>query len=90
VVELAPGDINFRRDLGVSYRNLGDLDQDAGRVGEAAHRYAQGLAICERLVELDPNNTLFQQNLSIFYERLGAWIRPLGTTSMRSNAISPQ
>jgi tetratricopeptide (TPR) repeat protein len=42
-----------------------------GRPGEAARRYAQGLAIAERLVELDPGNTSFQRDLSISYNKLG-------------------
>ncbi|MGH3821473.1 MAG: CHAT domain-containing protein [Pseudonocardiaceae bacterium] len=50
---------------------LGDIAVGRGRPGEAARRYAQGLAIAERLVELDPANTDFQRDLSISYERLG-------------------
>lgn len=37
---------------------LGDISVGRGRVGDAARRYAQGLAIAERLVELDPDNPI--------------------------------
>ena len=62
---LIPKDTRWQVDLPVSYERLGDVWMARGKLNEALKAYQDGLAIRERLIATDPNNTLWQRNLSI-------------------------
>jgi len=74
LVQADPGNVEFQRDLAISYNKLGDLAEAAGDAAAARDWYTQALEIAQRLVQLvqaDPGNVEFQRDLAISYERLG-------------------
>ncbi len=77
-MELDPANAGFQRDLGLFYLKMGNLAKETGRVGEAAWRYAQSVAVVERLVELNPGKTDFQWDLGMSYSNLGDLARAAG------------
>jgi Flp pilus assembly protein TadD len=70
LVELAPENTGFLRDLSVSYNKIGDIDlrNDPAR---ARAWFDQALTIARKLVELAPENTGFLRDLSVSYNKIG-------------------
>ncbi|MEH6552423.1 MAG: TIR domain-containing protein [Pseudomonadales bacterium] len=86
LVELYPGNVVYQRDLSISYNNLGDTALILGEAdmflgngatlwtssGIAARRYYRlAFDLAQTLVALDPNNTVYQRDLSVSYGKLG-------------------
>ncbi|TAW80862.1 tetratricopeptide repeat protein, partial [Rhizobium ruizarguesonis] len=57
--------------LSVDYRSIGDVQKAQGSLAGALESYRKSLAIREKLVALDPNNTDWQARLSSIYTALG-------------------
>jgi tetratricopeptide (TPR) repeat protein len=72
-----PDDANGRSNW---IRQLGDIARGRARITDATQLYQQALAIDERLTRLDPDNTDFQRNLSVSYDRLAQLASDTGNT----------
>jgi tetratricopeptide (TPR) repeat protein len=55
----------------VNYIKVGDELNAQGQLANALKTYRDGLAIYEGLAKKDPDNTLWQNDLSVSYERVG-------------------
>jgi len=63
--------MQWQRDLSVSYEKIGDVLMAQGRLEETLKAYRDGLAIRERLAAADRSNTQWQRDLSISYNKVG-------------------
>jgi tetratricopeptide (TPR) repeat protein len=66
-----PDNVEWQRNLSVSYDNVGDLLMEQGESAEALASYRTSLTIAERLAKTDPDNTGWQQDLSVSYDNVG-------------------
>lgn len=63
--------VDWQRDLAVSYQSLGDTYKDQGDLSAALDAYSKMLKTIESLVESDPGNGNWQHDLSICYQKMG-------------------
>src|SRR6266446_5713853 len=63
--------MQWQRDLSVSYDKVGDVLMAQGRLDEALKAYRDGLAIREHLAATDGSNTPWQRDLSVSYNKVG-------------------
>jgi len=54
LVKLDPANTEFRRDVGISYEKLGDLQLRLGDTAKALGYFEKDLAVAEELAKLDP------------------------------------
>src|SRR5262249_23068772 len=66
-----PSNMQWQRDLSISYEKVGYVLAAQGKLDEALKAYRDRLAIAERLATADPSNTEWQGDLSTPYERDG-------------------
>jgi tetratricopeptide (TPR) repeat protein len=66
-----PGNLEYQRDLSVSYDRVGDVQVAQGELSGALKSYRDSLAIAERLAQSDPGNAGWQRDLSVSYEKVG-------------------
>ena len=66
-----PGNMDWQRDLSVSYDRVGDVFVSQGNLAEALKSYQSGLAIAERLLKTDPGNTDWQRDLAVSSDNIG-------------------
>ncbi len=59
-----PDDIQWQRDLAMSYEKTGDVLKDQGNQPEALKAFRDSLAIRERIAEADPGNAGWQRELA--------------------------
>jgi tetratricopeptide (TPR) repeat protein len=59
------------RDLAVAHNKLGDVRMKQGQLDAAAQAFSEGMAICTRLVALDPANTGRLRDLVVAHSKLG-------------------
>jgi tetratricopeptide (TPR) repeat protein len=71
LVSADPANIEWQRDLSVSYNKLGDVQSAQGNLAGARVSHGKVLEIAERLARQDPNNAEWQRDLSVSYEKLG-------------------
>ncbi|MGB2746742.1 MAG: tetratricopeptide repeat protein, partial [Thiofilum sp.] len=67
-----PQQVEWQRDLSVSYNNVGDIQQAKGEQEAALRSYQQSLAIREKLAAHDPQQVEWQRDLSVSYDKVGA------------------
>ena len=65
------GDLDAEREQGVMRTLQGDVLFDQGNLAEALAAYREHLVVAERLVAANADNALWQNDLSISYERVG-------------------
>ena len=66
-----PKDVNWQRDLSVSFDRVGDVLVAQGKGEEALTAYRDSLAIRERLARADPANAGWQRDLSVAFNKVG-------------------
>jgi serine/threonine protein kinase/tetratricopeptide (TPR) repeat protein len=66
-----PRNVSVRRDLAVSYGNIGVTFLNAGDTEKALARHEQALALYEALAKEDPNNLNAQKDLALGYRNMG-------------------
>ncbi|MEL6528627.1 MAG: hypothetical protein AAFQ27_01615, partial [Pseudomonadota bacterium] len=71
LAESEPGNVEWQRDLSVSYDRLGDVEVAAGNLTAARERFEAGLIIRENLGKTEPSNADWQRDLSVSYNNLG-------------------
>lgn len=71
VVENDPSNTHWLFAFAWEKRRLGDLLADRGRLDEAWNRYAESLAISDRLLELEPSNTGWQEGRAVDLAGMG-------------------
>ena len=71
LVAVDRSNMQWQRDLSISYIKVGDVLMDEDKLDEAIAAYRDSLAICERLVAADNGNTLWESDLSLSYGRVG-------------------
>ncbi len=71
LLEVAPENTLFQRDVSVSLDRIGDLRLRRGELEAALAAYEEGLAIARALLEVAPENTLFQRDVSVSLDRIG-------------------
>jgi len=69
--ERSKTDLEWQRDLSVSYEKIGDVLVAQGNLPEAIKYYRDDLAIMEHLARSDPRNAQWQYDLGIMNERIG-------------------
>ena len=72
------GDLSAWREQSLALDQRGDLLLARGQPAEALKAYRDALAIRERLVKKEPDNTLWQGDLSRSYENVGDVLRAQG------------
>ena len=60
-----------RRDLSISYSNLGEMLIDEGNLQAAHVAHEDNFQIAKNLADEDPNNTQSQRDISVSYRNLG-------------------
>jgi tetratricopeptide (TPR) repeat protein len=65
-----PGNAGWRRDLSVSYDNVGGVQKDQGDLAAALKSYSDSLAISERLAKSDPGNAGWQRDVAVSFAKL--------------------
>ena len=78
LVELDPGNVEWRHDLAASHKRLGKLLETEGELAAALAEYQAGKALAERLVELDPEHAQWQLILSLSHLGIGNVLRAQG------------
>ncbi len=76
-----PKNMEWQRDLAVSYGKLGDLDRRTGDAAKARLHYQDSQKLVMRLVALQQGSRDLKHDLSISYERLGDLDRHEGSES---------
>ncbi len=66
-----PDNMQWQRDLSVSYEKIGDVLVQQGKLAEALQSFRDSLAIAERLAQADPDNMQWQRDLSVSHEKIG-------------------
>ena len=70
-----PGNTGRQSDLVASYVNVGDFLMAQGNLAQALKWYREGLAVelagADRLAKANPENAVWQHNLSLSYSRVG-------------------
>ena len=70
-----PGNAGRQSDLVASYVNVGDFLMAQGNLAQALKWYREGLAVelagADRLAKADPENAVWQHNVSLSYSRVG-------------------
>jgi tetratricopeptide (TPR) repeat protein len=66
-----PDDLEWQRDLSVSYEKIGNVQMAQSDLAAALKSYSDDLAITERLAQSDPGNALWQHDLSACYDNVG-------------------
>jgi tetratricopeptide (TPR) repeat protein len=67
---------------------LGSISQTKGKLNEALTAYNETLAILHRLVEQDPSNASWQQDLAVAYNRTGSVFQTQGKLNEALTAYS--
>ena len=73
-----PASTDHRRDLSVSYDNIGYVLSAQGDLAGALKSYKDSLAIREALSRADPGNAMWRRDLSLSYEKIGDVLRAQG------------
>jgi tetratricopeptide (TPR) repeat protein len=60
LAEQDKSNVDWQRDLSLSYEKVGDVLVAQGKLHEALEAYQQGLAIAKALAEQDPTNAVWQ------------------------------
>jgi tetratricopeptide (TPR) repeat protein len=71
LTERHPDNIQWQRDLSVSYEKIGDARRTLRDLPTALIFYKRSLEIREKLTESDPYNIQWQRDLSVSYEKIG-------------------
>ena len=66
-----PDNLDFQRDLSVSWGRLGHLRRAKGDLGGAGQAYEQALRIAQALAQADPSNAEWRRELSLYWDKLG-------------------
>jgi tetratricopeptide (TPR) repeat protein len=83
-----PGNLEWQRDLSVSYEKIGGVQVAEGDLKVALKSYSDSLALRERLARSDPGNTGWQRDLAVSYETIGGAYRKLNDTSKARQALA--
>jgi tetratricopeptide (TPR) repeat protein len=59
-----PGNMDWQRDLSISYGRVGGVQEAQGDLSEALKTFRDGLAIRDRLAKSDPGDSGLQRDLS--------------------------
>jgi len=65
-----PSNIEWQRDLSISYNKLGNVALAQSNLDEAARNYGEDLAIAEKLAARDPSNADWQRDIAVSCVRL--------------------
>jgi len=71
LLDQQPANIDWQRELSVSFEKVGDVQVARGNLPEALKSYQAGLAIADRLAKSDPGNAGWQRDLSVSFEKVG-------------------
>jgi tetratricopeptide (TPR) repeat protein len=63
--------VQWQRDLSVSYNKVGDVLADQGVLPDALKAYRDSLAIAERIAKTDPANSEWQRDLFVISNKVG-------------------
>ena len=66
-----PNNVEWQRDLCISYERVGDIKAARGDTDGALIDYRAAFDIAKKLTEKDPHNTQWRQDLSRYYNRVG-------------------
>jgi serine/threonine protein kinase/tetratricopeptide (TPR) repeat protein len=80
LANLRPSDAQAKRDLSVSYQNLGNVYVQLGATDKAVRSYQQSLELSEALAKLTPNDPQATRDLFVSYNKLGDMQLKLGAT----------
>ena len=80
-LEQHPDELNWQRNLSVSYNKIGDVYLNLGDFAEAKKNFEHGLVIRKSLSERMPNNLEILRDLSVSHEKIGDALAPIRDTS---------
>ncbi len=78
LVALEPGRTDFRRDLSVSFNNVGNIYKAMGEGAKALAYFEKDLKVMEELVALEPGRTDFRRDLSVSFNNVGNIYKAMG------------
>ncbi|MFZ4802179.1 MAG: ankyrin repeat domain-containing protein [Chlorobium sp.] len=67
-----PNDRQGHYRLSTAHKNLGDVYRKLGQFGESAVYYHKALALIQRMIDVDPDNTLWCCESAVLYSRVGS------------------
>ena len=71
LVKSDPSNVDWQRDLSVSYSKIGNVQVVQGTLGGALTSYQNDLAITGRLAESNPGNAALQRDLAVSLNKVG-------------------
>ena len=66
-----PNDLDWQRDVSVSYEKVGDVLVAQGQLPDALKAFRDSLSIAERLSKSDAGNAGWQRDVSVSYSKIG-------------------
>jgi hypothetical protein len=69
LAESDPRNMDWQRDLAVSFGDVGDMERENLDFDAALNSFARSHEITERLNDLDPSNTSWRRDLTVFPQR---------------------
>ncbi|HPD35096.1 MAG TPA: tetratricopeptide repeat protein [Thermotogota bacterium] len=86
LVDAYPENIDWLRDLSVSWSKIGDIEAARGNLSQARDAYEKDLALMLELTAKDPTNTLWKQGIGVSWIKIGDIEKARGNLSQARDA----